>query len=95
MAEYGIRIWDASGNTILDENSRIGKVVNRLSLPANASGTVSVPKLAVEDAWATLASSNSATNPKSTVSITGQGGTTATIHYSLGPASAYLIYGVY
>lgn len=95
MAEYGLRIWDKHGNLTLDENSRVGKVVNRVALSANASGTVSVPKLAVESAWATLASSNSATNPKSTLSISGQNGTTATISYSLGPASAYLIYGVY
>lgn len=91
----GLQIWDANGNLMLDTTSRTGRVIGSIALAASASGSLNVPKLAAERAWATLACSNTHTDPKATLTITNQTTTSATINYTLGPASARLVYGIY
>ena len=91
----GLQVWDANGVSILDTNSRVSRVKGVISLAANASGSISVPKLSTEAVWATLASSNTKTRPASQLTIGSQSGTSVTVSYTLGPAAAQLIYGVY
>lgn len=79
----------------MDTSTRVGRVIGVVTLASNATGSISIPKLATETAWATLASSDSKVSPRSTLTLSNQATTSATATYNLGPAAARLIYGVY
>lgn len=45
----GLKVWDASGNLIVDLTTRIGRIVALQAVAANSSGSVVVPQLSQGD----------------------------------------------
>jgi len=39
----GLRIWDAAGNLMLDTNDRVSQGLGVVTIPANSTGSVTVP----------------------------------------------------
>ena len=87
----GLKIWDASGNLIVDLTTRIGRVVAVQAVGANSTGSVTVSQLAQGDPFTAFLTNVLSGKPLVTVS----GTTVSWSPDAQGFAAGNILIGVY
>lgn len=92
---YGLRIRAANGNTILDTNFRMGRVLGQITIDSNVttSGSISVPGFAQGTPFYVAEQLNEVN--KGYFFITVSGTTLSWELRGLSPRVCYVTYGVY
>lgn len=98
MADYGLRIWDAAGNIILDVTDSLTRKVGEVVIPAGTTGSITVP--ATGRVWYYVAKNGSSLGNNSeyapTLTVSG-----STINWSPSAVQGYaavdvtLVYGAW
>ena len=96
----GLRIWDASGNLVLDASDRIMTVLGRVDVTSTTPGgsvTVSDPRLAFGERWHFVTTDGGGWGGATSISVTSTSSAiTATVtNPEFIPGTLTVTYGVY